>query len=75
VLHRAVGLTRRGRLLHYGGKFNCLACHTSDSYATNTQIKLDFLHAAPTKTWTVALAHTDSDGDGTPPRPGWIAEL
>ena len=47
-----------------GAKYNCLTCHTSGSYAADTQMKLDFLHAIPTKTWTIALAQTDSDGDG-----------
>jgi hypothetical protein len=47
-----------------GAKYDCLTCHTSGSYAADTQMKLDFLHATPTKTWTIALAQTDSDGDG-----------
>jgi hypothetical protein len=47
-----------------GAKYWCDSCHVAGSYAANTQMKLDFLNASPTKTWTVALAQTDSDGDG-----------
>ena len=47
-----------------GAKYSCNGCHVAGSYAANTQMKLDFLNTSPTKTWTVALAHKDSDGDG-----------
>src|SRR5215211_1169198 len=47
-----------------GAKYDCLSCHIAGSYVADTQMKLDFLHASPTKTWTIALAAIDSDGDG-----------
>jgi hypothetical protein len=47
-----------------GAKYSCNGCHVAGFYAANTQMKLDFLNATPTKTWTMALAHMDSDGDG-----------
>src|SRR5258706_8682168 len=50
-----------------GSKYTCNTCHVSGdlTYKLQTQMLLDFWHTTPTiKTWTVALAHTDSDGDG-----------
>jgi hypothetical protein len=44
-----------------GAKYDCLSCHVAGSYAADTQMKLDFLHTSPTKTWTIALAQADSE--------------
>lgn len=48
-----------------GTKYSCNTCHVPGDIAADTQMLLDFWHTTPTiKTWTVALAQKDSDGDG-----------
>jgi hypothetical protein len=48
-----------------GTKYSCNTCHVPGNITADTQMLLDFWHTTPTiKTWTVALAQTDSDGDG-----------